>query len=183
VNPRSKAGSGFDERRSAAIRQMLVDAPQSGTETNKYFRHLRAAKIVVPSVVLALSVTAGAAVLLQAPVTDKNQVACFARAERSGDSFPGTKIMLGKATRVGEPDTGNPIPIEDALSACGSAWAQNMLDPNSPTGRTAPQEHDPTNSHPVPTPLTVCVWDGIAAVIPGDSKVCAKAGLSERSNP
>jgi hypothetical protein len=183
MNPHSNSEKGFDDQRSAVIRQMLIDAPKAGTPTNRHFRKLRVAKVVIPTVALALALTGGTAVILSGPVTDKNQVKCFARAERNGDSFPGTVMTLTAGVKPGgEPAHDSRIAIDDALSACSDLWAQHALDANTPNGAPGPGQHDPAFSHPVPRPLTVCVWDGAAAVIPGDSKVCAKLGLSEKSS-
>ncbi|WP_175637345.1 hypothetical protein [Sinomonas mesophila] len=173
----------FTERRSAAIRQMLVEAPRAGTPTNRYFKKIHVAKVAIPFLALSLALTGGTVVLLNAPVTDKYQIKCFARAERNGSSFPGALVTMTAGNLGPEPRPDPLIAIEDAISVCSDLWAQHALDANLPSGvPDGPGQEDPTFSHPVPHPLTVCVWDGQAAVIPGDSSVCAKLGLSEKES-
>lgn len=116
---------------------------------------------------------------MQLPVTDKSSIDCCARAELHGNqSLPGTTVVLGEGTKVGEPSTQrNPIPIEDALAACRAVWADRELDPDAPDGRTHPSLGDGSSSYPIQNRLTVCVLsDGRAAVIPGDEDVCASLG-------
>lgn len=182
MNSRTTNSHTFDEQRSVLIRQMLVSVTQKDSLADKHFRRMGAARVVIPSALLALTLTAGTAIALQSPVTEKDQVACFARAERHGDSFPGTIVSVSNGTRVGdEPSPAAPIAIEDAVSTCSDLWAQHALDASTPSGTpTGHGQQDLTFSHPVPSPLTVCVWDGIAAVVPGDSQICAKVGLSEK---
>ncbi|MEV7136440.1 hypothetical protein AB0N24_26650, partial [Arthrobacter sp. NPDC093128] len=139
--------------------------------------------ILLAGVAVALVATGGA-VVMQLPVTDKSSIDCFARAELHGSWFPGTTVVLGEGTRVGEPSTQrNPIPIEDALAACRDLWAQHAFDPKSPNGMAHPGLYDRSFSYPVPDLLTVCVLsDGRAAVIPGDENVCASLGLAVKAD-
>jgi hypothetical protein len=173
----------FNEERSKAIEQLLTNVAQDGTPENRHFHNTKGKRILLSGVAVALAVT-GAAVALQMPVTDKSSIDCFARAELHGNQFPGTTVVLGEGTRVGEPSAQrNPIPIEDALAACRDVWAQHMLDRNSPNGRWHPSLYDRSFSYPIPDPLTVCVLnDGRAAVIPGDEDVCASLGLALKAD-
>jgi hypothetical protein len=173
----------FNEERSKAIEQLLTNVAQDGTPENRHFQNTKGKRILLAGVAVALVATGGA-VVMQLPVTDKSSIDCFARAELHGSRFPGTTVVLGEGTRVGEPSTQrNPIPIEDGLAACRVVWAQHVLDPDAPDGRTHPSLRDRGSSYPVPDPLTVCVLsDGRAAVIPGDEKVCASLGLALKAN-
>ena len=178
--PRSQR---FSAERSAAIEALLANVAQEGTPENRHFQNTKGKRILLGGVAVALVATGGA-VVMQLPVTDKSSIDCFARAELHGNQFPGTTVVLGEGTRVGEPSKQrNPIPIEDALAACRDVWAQHMLDPNSPNGRWHPSLYDRSFSYPVPHPLTVCVLhDGRAAVIPGDENVCTSLGLALKSD-
>jgi hypothetical protein len=178
--PRSQR---FSAERSAAIEALLANVVQDGTPENRHFQNTKGKRILLSGVAVALVATGGAAVM-QLPVTDKSSILCFARAELHGNQFPGTTVVLGEGTRVGEPSTQrNPIPIEDALAACRVVWAQHVLDPDAPNGRAHPSLYDRSSSHPVPHPLTVCVLsDGRAAVIPGDEKVCTSLGLALKAD-
>lgn len=173
----------FSAERSAAIEALLANVAQEGTPENRHFQNTKGKRILLSGVAVALVATGGAAVM-QLPVTDKSSIACFARAELSGNQFPGTTAVLGEGTRVGEPSTQrNPIPIEDALALCRDMWAHHGLDPDSPNGRPHPSLYDRNASYPIPNPLTVCVLnDGRAAVIPGDEKVCASLGLALKAD-
>lgn len=182
MNSSTTKDPGFNEHRSEAIRNLLVNTAQKGTAENRRYKTTRRAWIIVPSAALALALTGGTVALMQAQVSDKNQVHCFARAERSGSSFPGTTMTVLQGTtgdpNVGANDTPPAVPIEDALALCTDMWKQHALDASVPNGAPAMQI-DPKFSHPVPSPLTVCVWDGRAAVIPGGPNVCAKLGLAD----
>lgn len=169
----------FNPERSAAIAALLANVAQDGTPENRHFQNTKGKRILLAGIAVALVATGGA-VVMQLPVTDKSSIDCFARAELHGNQFPGTTVVLGEGTRIGEPSTQrNPIPIEDALAACRHVWAQHVLDPDAPDGRTHPSLRDRSSSYPVPHPLTVCVLsDGRAAVIPGDEKVCDSLGLA-----
>jgi len=173
----------FNEERSKAIEQLLANVAQDGTPENRHFQNTKGKRILLSGVVAAVAVS-GAAIALQQPVTDKSSVACLARAELSGNQFPGTTAVLGEGTRVGEPSTQrNPVPIEDALALCRDLWAQHALDSDSPNGMAHPNLYDRSFSYPVPNPLTVCVLkDGRAAVIPGDEGVCASLGLALKAD-
>ncbi|MBD1544460.1 hypothetical protein G9E11_19895 [Arthrobacter sp. IA7] len=108
----------FNEERSAAIGELLANVAKDGTPENRHFQNTKGKRILLAGVALALVATGGA-IVMQLPVTDKGSIDCFARAELHGNQFPGTTVVLGEGTRVGEPSTQrNPIPIEDALSAC-----------------------------------------------------------------
>ncbi len=174
----------FNEERSKAIEQLLTKVAQDGTPENRHFQNTRGKRVLLSGVVAAVAVS-GAAIALQQPVTDKSSIACFARAELSGNQFPGTTAVLGEGTKVGEPSTQrNPIPIEDALALCRAMWAHHGLDPDSPNGMAHPSLYNRSSSYPVPDPLTVCVLnDGRAAVIPGDESVCASLGLALKADP
>lgn len=174
--PRSQR---FSAERSAAIEALLANVAQDGTPENRHFQNTKGKRILLSGVAVALVATGGAAVM-QLPVTDKSSILCFARPELHGNQFPGTTVVLGEGTRVCESSTQrHPIPIEDALAACRDVWAQHLLDPDAPNGRSHPSQYDRSFSHPVPHPLTVCVLtDGRAAVIPGDEKVCGSLGLA-----
>ncbi|WP_248763141.1 hypothetical protein [Pseudarthrobacter sp. SSS035] len=178
--PRSQR---FSAERSAAIEALLANVAQDGTPENRHFQNTKGKRILLAGVAVALVATGGA-VVMQLPVTDKSSIDCFARAELHGNQFPGTTVVLGEGTRVGEPLTQrNPIPIEDALAACRAVWAHHGLDPDAPDGRTHPSLRDGSSSYPIPNPLTVCVLsDGRAAVIPGDEKVCASLGLALKAD-
>ncbi|RAM37214.1 hypothetical protein [Arthrobacter globiformis] len=169
----------FSAERSAAVEALLANVVRDGTSENRHFQNTKGKRILLAGVAIALVATGGA-VIMQLPVADKSSIDCFARAELHGSRFPGTTVVLGEGTRVGEPSTQrNPIPIEDALAACRHVWAQHVLDPDAPDGRTHPSLRDGSSSYPVPDPLTVCVLnDGRAAVIPGDEKVCGSLGLA-----
>lgn len=173
----------FNAERSKAIEQLLTNVAQDGTPENRHFQNTKGKRILLAGVVVAVAVS-GAAVALQMPVTDKSSIACFARPELNGSQFPGTTVVLGEGTRVGEQSTQrNPIPIEDALAACRDIWAQHSLDPESPNGMAHPSLYDRSFSYPIPTPLAVCVLkDGRAAVIPGDKDVCASLGLAMKAD-
>jgi hypothetical protein len=173
----------FNEERSKAIEQLLINVAREGTPENRHFQNPKGKRILLAGVVVAVAVS-GAAIALQMPVTDKSSIACFARAERNGNQFPGTTAVLGEGTKVGEPSTQhNPIPIEDALAVCRVMWAHHGLDPDSPNGMAHPSLYDPSSSYPVPNPLTVCVLpDGRAAVIPGDEDVCGSLGLALKAD-
>jgi hypothetical protein len=122
--------------------------------------------------------TAGTVVALQAPVTDDQAVACFARAEISAGSFPGTMVAVGEGT-IGEAQ-GGAIPIDDAVAVCSDLWAQHVLDADIPSG-VSTEPADRSFSHPVPEELAVCVLrEGIAAVVPGPGTVCGELGLPEK---
>lgn len=172
----------FNTQRSAAIEALLANVAQDGTPENRHFQDTKGKRILLAGIAVALVATGGA-VVMQLPVTDKSSIDCFARAELHGNQFPGTTVVLGEGTRVGEPSTQrNPIPVEDALAACRDVWAQHVLDPDAPDGRTHPSLRD-GSSYPVPAPLTVCVLsDGRAAVIPGDENVCGSLGLALKTN-
>ncbi|HEY3575719.1 MAG TPA: hypothetical protein VGK98_18075 [Arthrobacter sp.] len=174
----------FNAERSAAIAALLANVAQDGTPENRHFQNTKGKRILLAGIVVALVATGGA-VVMQLPVTDKSSIDCFARAELHGNQFPGTTVVLGEGTQIGEPSTQrNPIPIEDALAACRHVWAQHVLDPDAPDGRTHPSRRDRSSSYPVPNPLTVCVLsDGRAAVIPGDEKVCDSLGLALKTDP
>lgn len=178
--PRSQR---FSAERSAAIEALLTNVAQDGTPENRHFQNTKGKRILLSGAAVALVVTGGA-VVMQLPVTDKSAILCFARAELHGNQFPGTTVVLGEGTRVGEPSTqSNPIPIEDALAACRDVWAQHLLDPDAPNGSAHPSRYDRSFSHPIPNPLTVCVLnDGRAAVIPGDEKVCSSLGLALKTD-
>ena len=171
----------FNERRSEAIRNLLVNTAQKGTAENRHYKATRRTWILVPSAALALALTGGTVALMQAQVSDKNQVHCFARAERNGSSFPGTTMTVLQGTTDQTSEAPPAVPIEDALALCSDMWKQHALDASVPNGAPAMQI-DPKFSHPVPSPLTVCVWDGRAAVIPGGANVCAKLGLAEMAS-
>lgn len=173
----------FNEDRSKAIEQLLTNVAREGTPENRHFQDTKGKRILLSGVAVALAVS-GAAAVLQMPVTDKSSIACFARAELSGNQFPGTTAVLGEGTRVGEPSTQrNPIPIEDALALCRDLWAQHAFDPASPNGMAHPSLYDRSFSYPAPNQLTVCVLnDGRAAVIPGDEDVCASLGLALKAD-
>ncbi|MBT2514967.1 hypothetical protein [Arthrobacter sp. ISL-30] len=172
----------FNAERSAAIEELLASVAQNGTPENRHFQNTKGKRILLSGVAVALVATGGA-VVMQLPVTDKSSIACFARAELNGNQFPGTTATLLEGARPGEPAPPNPIPIEDALTACRDLWAQHILDPDAPNGYPHPSLHDRSFSYPVPDPLTVCVLnDGRAAVIPGDEKVCASLGLALKSD-
>ncbi len=173
-----------DDRR-AAIREALVTVAEKGTRENNHLRSVKRAWVVVPVAAAALALTAGGLAVAQfAHVTDKSSVSCFARAELTWfGEFPGTHAaMAGNSqTKDGAGEQG-PVSIEDAKSLCSDLWKQNVLDATTPNGMAPPSAFDRTFSHQVPSPLTVCVMgDGTAAVIPGDEHVCAKLGLSARS--
>jgi hypothetical protein len=171
--------TGSQEERRAAIRDILVDVAQKGTRENKHLRNVKRAWVALPVAVATLALTAGGFAVAQfAHVTDKNSVSCFARAELNWlGEFPGTH-----AASAGDGSSDGPVSIEDAKALCGDLWKQNVLDATTPSGTTGPGAYDRTFSHPVPSPLTVCVMgDGTAAVVPGDEHVCAKLGLSARS--
>jgi hypothetical protein len=178
--PRSQR---FSAERSAAIEALLANVAQEGTPENRHFQNTKGKRILISGVAVALAATGGA-IVMQLPVTDKSSIDCFARAELHGSWFPGTTVVLGEGTPVGEPSTSrNPIPIEDALAACRVVWAQHVLDPGAPDGRTHPSLRDRSSSYPVPDPLTVCVLsDGRAAVIPGDENVCSSLGLALKTD-
>lgn len=168
----------FNEQRSAAIRRLLLDTAERGTPENRRAKQIHRAWIIIPSAALALGLTGGAVALLQAPVTEKSHVLCFARAERTGTSFAGGTVTVLRETK-GVPLQAPPVvPIDDAVAVCSDMWKQHALDASIPNGSPGPGQEDPTFSHPVPNPLTVCVWDGVAAVIPGGPAVCAKLGLA-----
>ncbi|MBT2535119.1 hypothetical protein [Arthrobacter sp. ISL-69] len=173
----------FNGERSAAIEALLTKVVQDGTPENRHFQDTKGKRILLAGIAVALVATGGA-VVMQLPVTDKSSIDCFARAELHGSRFPGTTVVLGEGTRVGEPSTQrNPIPIEDALAACRDVWAQHGLDPDDPDGNAHPSLYDRSFSYPVPDPLTVCVLqDGRAAVIPGDEKVCGALGLALKTD-
>lgn len=172
----------FNEHRSASIRKLLVNVAQKGTSENLQYKNVRRAWIIAPTSALALALTGGTMVLLQAPITENYHIKCFARPERNGESFPGTQVTMIEGRRAGEPTPTDRVEIEDALATCSDLWRQHALDAKTPSGTpTGHGQQDLTFSHPVPDPLTVCVWDGMAAVIPGDAKVCAKLGLSEKA--
>ncbi|MBO1268022.1 hypothetical protein [Arthrobacter cavernae] len=173
----------FNAERSAAIEALLASVVRDGTPENRHFQNTKSKRILLSGVAVALVAT-GAAAVMQLPVTDKSSVLCFARAELHGNQFPGTTVVLGEGARPGEPAPRNPIPIGDALAVCSDMWAQHVLDANTPNGSAGgPGRHDPTFSHPVPNPLTVCVLnDGRAAVIPGDEKVCGSLGLALKTD-
>lgn len=167
------------EDRRAAIRNVLVDVAQKGTRENKHLRNVKRAWVALPVAVAALTLTAGGLAVAQfAHVTDKSSVSCFSRAELTWlGEFPGTH-----AASAGDRNPDGPVPIEDAKALCGDLWKQNVLDATTSSGTTAPSAYDRTFSHPVPSPLTVCVMgDGTAAIVPGDEHVCAKLGLSARN--
>ncbi|MFP3463531.1 hypothetical protein R5O87_22055 [Arthrobacter globiformis] len=173
----------FNEERSAAIGELLANVAQDGTPENRHFQNTKGKRILLAGVAVALVATGGA-IVMQLPVTDKSSIDCFARAELHGNQFPGTTVVLGEGTKVGEPSTQrNAIPIEDALAACRAVWANHGLDPNAPDGRTPPNLRDGSSSSPIPNPLTVCVLsDGRAAVIPGDENVCGALGLALKTD-
>jgi hypothetical protein len=181
MNSQSPGERPFDERRSAAIRTLLVNVAEKGTVENRRYKNSRRARTIVPAAALALAITGGTVAILQAPVSEKGHVLCFARAERSGDSFPGARITMLTGSTDGTPPNPANIQIEDALSVCSDSWKQHGLDAGVPNGVPGWGSEDKTRSHPVPSPLTVCVWDGVAAVIPGGPNVCAKLGLAEKS--
>ncbi|MGH7427838.1 MAG: hypothetical protein ACREJ4_05720, partial [Candidatus Methylomirabilaceae bacterium] len=157
---------------------LLVNTAEKGTVENRRYKRIHRAWIIVPSAALALGMTGGTVALLQAQVTEKNHVLCFARAERNGSSFPGGTVTVLQGTK-GIPLQAPPaVPIEDAVAVCSDMWKQHALDASMPNGSPGPGQEDPTFSHPVPDPLTVCVWNGMAAVIPGGPAVCAKLGLA-----
>lgn len=171
----------FNPARSAAIEALVTNVAQSGTPENEHFQNAKGKRVLLSGVAIAL-VTTGAAVVMQMPVTDKSSIACLARAELHGNNFPGTTMVLGVPSTAERPDS--TVMIEDALSLCQAAWAQNVIDPKDPDGLAHPSLHDPSSSHPVPNPLTVCVLpDGRAAVIPGDEKVCGALGLALKTDP
>lgn len=171
----------FDPARSAAIESLVTKVAQTGTPENQHFQNTKGKRILLSGVAIALLATGGALVM-QMPVTDKSSIACLARAELHGNNFPGTTMVLGVPSTAERPDS--TIMIEDALSLCRAAWAQNAIDPNDPDGRAHPSLYDPSSSHPVPSPLTVCVLqDGRAAVIPGDERVCGTLGLALKTDP
>lgn len=170
----------FNEKRSQAIEELLSNVAQDGTPENRHFHNTKGKRILLSGVVAAVAVS-GAAIAMQQPVTDKGSVACFARAELNGNSFPGATVIVGVPSTADRPDS--TIMIEDALSVCRDVWAQNQLDPDDPDGGAHPGLHDPSFSHPVPPELTVCVLkDGRAAVIPGDENVCASLGLASKAD-
>ncbi|WP_026548881.1 hypothetical protein [Arthrobacter sp. Br18] len=167
----------FDPARSAAIEQLLLNVATEGASENKHFHTTRNQTLAVTTIGAALLVTGGAVILSQTPVTVKGDVACFARAELDGDTFPGTWVTLGIPSTTERPDSR--IDIEDPAGLCADLWAQNILDPDDPYGSADPDAYDPDGTHPVPAPLAVCVMPtGQAAVIPGDKTVCADLGLA-----
>ncbi len=171
----------FDESRSAAFRVVLVDVADIGTEQNRQFRVAQRAWTIVPASLLILGLSAGTFFAVQ-NVTDKNSVACFARAELDWrGSFPGTTAVSLVGTLDGT--DGGSAPIADAIGFCSDLWAQHSLDASYPNGTPpGPGYNDRTFSHPVPSPLTECVMkNGTAAVIPGDSDVCSELGLASKS--
>ena len=134
--------------------------------------------MIVPSIVLVGAVVTGALALLL-PVTNKNVVHCFARAEVSDDgTYPGSGVIFGN------PGSDAIVPIEDAIAACTLAWRDGSLDASEEDGTpggngTPPPPPNPDRNSPVPPDLTVCVMrDGTAAVIPGDKEVCTRLGLA-----
>lgn len=171
----------FDESRSAAIYDLLVAQADKS-------RRPRAAKRLAWLAVSALAATAvltgGAILVLEAPVTDTQTVACFARAEISAGTFPGTYAsvgegMLAESTPVDDGD--GSIMIDDAVAVCSDLWAQRVLDSELPSG-TSSEPSDRSFSGPVPEQFVVCVLrDGVAAVVPGPSNTCRALGLAEKT--
>lgn len=168
------------EGRSKAIEQLLTTVAQDRTPENRHFQNTKGKRILLSGVVVAVTVS-GAAIAMQQPVTDKSSIDCFARAELRGNQFPGTTVTVGIPSTPERRDSR--IMIEDALSVCRDMWAQHTLDADSPNGSAHPSLYDRSFSYPVPDPLTVCVLnDGRAAVIPGDTEVCASLGLALKAD-
>ncbi|ANF30726.1 hypothetical protein A0130_02665 [Leifsonia xyli] len=163
------------QERRAAIREALVTVAEKNTAANRRLRNIRRAWILIPTAAAAVALTAGGLAFAQyANVTDKSNVACFARAELDPfGNFPGTHAAVADESGNG------PASVEDARALCSDLWAQNILDAQTPNGTAPHDAYDRSFSHPVPPELAVCVMhDGTAAVVPGDDSVCAKLGLS-----
>lgn len=165
-----------DPERSRKLRDELMRQVDKDTGRKKRNPWIT----VVPAVLLAAGLTT-AAIATLLPVTDKNVVHCFARAELHDDgSYPGTRVA------VAAPNGGGTVPVEDAIAACAQAWKNGALDPTEADGvpggnGTPPPPPRPGRDGDVPAEFTVCVMrDGTAGVVPGDEDICVQLGLANR---
>lgn len=115
--------------------------------------------VPVAAAVAAVSLAAtGAGVYIQSSVaSDTSQVRCYSQQSRDfGKGFPGTSVALDA--------TGSLTPTQQ----CALVWRDGILRP----GLSRPQNPDTSRRGPVPA-LQACVLpNGMAAVFPGDDKVC-----------
>ncbi|HEX5198885.1 hypothetical protein ACFQS1_24595 [Paractinoplanes rhizophilus] len=101
------------------------------------------------------------------PVAD--QTRCYTRASLKGGDHDFYGTTVGQAV----PAAGQ-RKAEAAVEICAALWRQGLLTAGSkevglPAGKSA--------DHPVPA-LVACTLDnGVAAVLPGDERTCARLGL------
>lgn len=126
-----------------------------------------------PGVVVGLSAgiavaggAAAAAYVEYQPVTDHASAHCYSLPSLASNN--GTTVVA-----AGPP--GSAAQVTDALQTCSVLWQDGFLETGVPhiinvTGNTT--------IHRVPHLVVCAMPDGTAAVFPGDTKVCARLGLS-----
>lgn len=100
------------------------------------------------------------------PVADSTRCYTKASLETTSNGFYGTTVTLAHSASGQRLET-------SAIQMCTGLWRGGFITPNSDVvgGPDAGK-----SEHPVP-PLVACVYDGIAAVFPGDETTCQDLGL------
>lgn len=143
------------------------DAVKRALRTEIHAKPIRHRRWTVPAALgvagVSLAATGAGVYIKLADTTDRSLVRCYSVQSRDfGSGFPGTSVALSESNQA------------DPAAQCALVWRDGILRP----GMQKPQEPEPGRFEGQIPALQTCALDnGIAAVFPGDAKVCELLSL------